>query len=125
MNNFFYNLGVVLRGLVIATILVPFFLIGWRYTFYLWKVMTARAKVPPVVLTEDVAFSIEGKECRLPKGLVLYPMYDGDAPECADLKSYLIHIEADSLKIRELTKGEERGATGLVYRLEKKISTDD
>ena len=58
MNSFFYKLGVVLRGLVIATILAPFFLIGWRYTFYLWKMMSARAKVPPVVLTEDVAFSI-------------------------------------------------------------------
>lgn len=125
MNSSFYKLGIVLRGLVIATILTPVFLIGWNYTFNLLKMISARAEVSPVVLTEDATFSIEGKECRLPKGLVLYPMYDGNASECADLKSYLIHIEADSLKIRELTKGEERGATGLVYRLEKKISTDD
>lgn len=81
--------------------------------------MTATIKSPAIVLTEEAHIKVKGKDCCLPRGLVLYPLNELECcPEVYDEREYKIYISTDCLKFRKLTESEIRGVTNLLYRLE-------
>ena len=110
----------VLASRAIAIAIILFLIIkGCEYAFWMWKASTATIKSPAIVLTEEAHIKIKGKDCCLPRGLVLYPLNELECcPEVYDEREYKIYVSVDSLKFRELTESEARGATNLLYRVE-------
>ena len=110
----------VLFARIIAVVLILFLMIiGIEYAYWMWKGMSATIKAPAIVLTEDAYIKANGKECHLPRGLVLYPLNELECcPEVYDEKEYKIYIGKESLKFRKLTESEILGKTNLIYRLE-------
>lgn len=110
----------VLAARAIAIAIIFFLTIkGCEYACWMWKGMMATIKSPAIVLTEEAHIKVKGKDCCLPRGLVLYPLNESECcPEVYDEREYKIYISTDCLKFRKLTESEIRGVTNLLYRLE-------
>jgi len=104
---------------IIGIIVLVFAVIVCEYVFWIWNSMMTSAKMPAIVLTKDVSVIINGKECQLPRGLVLYPLNELECgSEIYDGRTYKIYIETNSLNYRELGGSEIDGSTNLIYRLD-------
>lgn len=111
----------VLFARIIAVVFILFLMIiGVEYAYWMWKGMTATVNAPAIVLTEDAHIKVDGKDCLLPKGLVLYPLNELECcPEVYDGQEYKIYISTASFKFRKLNDSEISGSTNLTYRLKK------
>ena len=110
----------VVKAVVVLVLLVP---LGW-YIFQLlcWFFSAANHKndLKPIVLTNELSVVVNGKEVKLPSGLVLYPLNDLECcPEVNDGREYKIYVDSSLLQSRELESVEVSGAPDLIYRLEK------
>ena len=122
-QNTMYKPNLPFRVLVsraIAVAVTIFLIIkGCEYACWMWDLMTATIKSQPIVLTEEVHAKIKGKDFRLPRGLVLYPLNKLEcSSEVYDEREYKIYVSTECLKFRKLTDSEIRGATNLLYRVE-------
>lgn len=109
-----HMLNSISRLVAVVLVLIVIW-IGYSYVKFIWPY---RTKVRPIVLEEDAVLSIDGRECRLPKGVVLYPLNDLEC--CSDVYEgdrYKIYIEPRALKVRELSVREFDDNTNLVHCL--------
>ena len=109
----------MLTRIIVLAIVTTLILVGCEFATWMWKGMTAKIKDPPIVLTEDICIDINGQSCRLPQGLVLYPLNELECgPEVYEGHEYKIYVRTDSLKFRKLTDAELYGKTNLIHRLQ-------
>lgn len=114
-----FPFGVLILQIIAIAIIIFLIMKGCEYAHWTWKAMSATTKSPAIVLTEDVRIKIKGKDCCLPRGLVLYPLNRLECcPEVYDECEYKIYVSIDSLKFRKLTKSEVKGVTNLLYCVE-------
>lgn len=109
----------VVKAVVVLVLLVP---LGW-FIFQLlcWFFSAANYKndLKPIVLTNELSVVVNGKEVKLPSGLVLYPLNDLECcPEVNDGREYKIYVDSSLLQSRELEGIETSGAPDLIYRIE-------
>ena len=104
--------------IIAVAIVIVFVFIGCEYAVWWWKGATAKIDDPPIVLTEDTCIRINGKESRLPQGLVLYPLNELECgPEVYDGREFKIYVRTDSLKFRKLADAELDDGSNLIHRL--------
>ncbi len=110
----------IIRTVVVLVLLVP---LGW-FIFQLlcWSFSAANYKndLKPIVLTNELSVVVNGKEVKLPSGLVLYPLNDLECcPEVNDGREYKIYVDSSLLQSRELESVGNSGDPDLIYRIEK------
>ena len=110
----------IIRTVVVLVLLVP---LGW-FIFQLlgWPFSAANHKndLKPIVLTNELSVVVNGKEVKLPSGLVLYPLNDLECcPEVNDGREYKIYVDSSLLQSRELESVGNSGDPDLIYRIEK------
>ena len=110
----------IIRTVVVLVLLVP---LGW-FIFQLlcWSFSAANYKndLKPIVLTNELSVVVNGKDVKLPSGLVLYPLNDLECcTEVNDGREYKIYVDSSLLQSRESESVEASGAPDLIYRLEK------
>lgn len=113
--------------IIAVAIVIVFVFIGCEYAVWWWKGATAKIDAPPIVLTEDTCIKINGKESRLPQGLVLYPLNELECgPEVYDGREFKIYVrmDSDSLKFRKLADAELVDGTNLIGWLWLRDETD-
>ena len=108
----------IIRTVMVLVLFVP---LGW-FIFQLlcWFFSTVNYKndLRPIVLTNDLSVVVNGKEVKLPSGLVLYPLNDLECcPEVNDGREYKIYVDSSLLQSRELESVGTSGAPDLIYRL--------
>ena len=111
----------VVKAVVVLVLLVP---LGW-FIFQLlcWFFSAANYKndLKPIVLTNELSVVVNGKEVKLPSGLVLYPLNDLECcPEVNDGREYKIYVDSSLLQSRELESVGNSGDPDLIYRIENR-----
>ena len=109
----------IIRTVVVLVLFVPLCWFVFQLLCWFFSGANYKNDLNPIVLTNDLSIVVNGKEVKLPSGLVLYPLNDLECcPEVNDGREYKIYVDASLLQSRELERVGTSGAPDLIYRLE-------